>query len=289
MIPLGTFMGVALKMHFAFPALMAFSVWLGYGRLLIASLLALTLHEAAHSLAARAMGHRLESIELMPFGGVAQMTTVYALRPTQELAIALAGPAASLITSMLSAVSGLTGPLIQAFLRVNLLLGLMNLLPALPLDGGRALRALIGIRFGNVRATNVLSKAGVIVGALVVVSGFWAALNGVLNPLLFLSGAYLIYAAFKEQETLAAACLGALHGRAERLKHEGMLPVRWTAVEKNARTERLATRLTAGVYHLFVMVDENMNHVETLDEGEVLRRTFVTRIEASKEPRTPNA
>ncbi len=283
MIPLGTFCGIVCKMHFAFPVLMAFSLWLGYGKTLIASILALSLHEAAHCMAARAMGHRLDSIELMPFGGVAQMSTVYALRSTQELTIALAGPAVSLIVSMLSAVSGLTGPMVQAFLRFNLMLGLINLLPALPLDGGRMLRALISQRFGYVRATNVLARTGVVVGIIIILSGFWAALNGVLNPLLFLSGAYLVYAALKEQESLAAACLGALHSRGERLKREGMLPVRWTAVDKNARVERLATRLTAGVYHLFVLVDENMCHMETIDEGEVLRRTFVTRIEAPKE------
>ncbi len=283
MIPLGSVCGIALRMHFAFPMLMASALWLGYGRALLAGLLTLTLHETAHALAARAMGQRFESIELMPFGGVARMDTALTLRPAQELVLSAAGPAASLLLSMLAAVSGLTGPLVQDFLRLNLVLGLTNLLPALPLDGGRILRALLSRRHGRARATKILSRAGAVVGGLVILLGLWAALNGVVNPMLFLSGVYLVYAALKEQETLAAACVSALHGRAERLRREGALPVRWLAVEKDTRAERLATRLTAGTYHLFVMVDDDLRQVGTLDEGEVLRRTFTARIGEARE------
>lgn len=278
MIPLGTVLGIPLKMHIAFPVMMAASAWLGQGRTLLAMLVALTLHEAAHALAARTVGQRFEAIELMPFGGVAQMETALALRPAQELLISLAGPTASLLLSLVTAASGLTGPLVQAFLRVNLVLALFNLLPALPLDGGRALRAAFTGRLGRARATRLFVHTGVAIGALVMLLGVWAAANGVVNPMLFLMGVYLVYAAQKEKETLAAACIEALHGRSARLRREGALPVRWVAVEKGVSPERMAARLTAGSYHLFVVVDEDLRRVSTLDEGEVLRQALTTRI-----------
>ena len=274
MIPLCVLFGIPLRMHMAFPVMMAAAVWLGQGRTLLAALAALSFHEAGHALAARALGQRFECIELMPFGGVAQMNTALSLRPTQEVFITLAGPAVSLLLSLLAAASGLTGPLVQAFLRANLLIALTNLLPALPLDGGRALRAALTQRLGRARATRLFSRVGTGLGGLVVALGFWSAARGTINPQMFLTGAYLVYASLKEKETLAAACITALHGRASRFAREGMLPVQWIAVKKGASPQRLATRLTAGTYHLFIVVDENLQRTETLDEGEVLRQAL---------------
>lgn len=282
MIPLGTLLGVPLRMHGAFPVLIAAAVLLGHGRTLVASLVALSLHELSHALAARAVGQRFEAIELMPFGGVAQMDTALSLRPAQEAVIALSGPAASLLLSMLAAVSGLSGPLVRDFLRVSLSLALFNLLPALPLDGGRALRAACTHRLGRARATRVFVCVGVGLGILVVLLGVFAASRGVFNPLLFLTGAYLVYAALKEKETLAAACLEALHGRAARLKREGALPVRLVAMEQGAPPERMAARLTSGSYHLFLLVDENLRRVGAMDEGEVLVRCLAARADPGR-------
>jgi stage IV sporulation protein FB len=160
---------------------------------------------------------------------------------------------------------------------------MVNLLPALPLDGGRALRAALSGRVGYARATRLFTRAGVALGALTTALGVWAALRGTLNVTLFLLGVYLVYAALKERETLAAACVEALHGRAARLRREGALPVRVTAVGGDAHPERLAARLTAGAYHLFVVVDDDLRRTATLDESEVLRRVFVTRMENREE------
>lgn len=278
MIPLGVLFGIPLRMHAAFPVLMASAIFLGHGRVLVAMLVSLTAHEAAHALAARAMGQRFEAIELMPFGGVAQMRTVLAIRPMEECIIAVAGPIASLALSMGLALSGATGPFVRELIRSNVSLMLFNLLPALPLDGGRALRAICGIRMGRPRATNLFVRVGVCLGALVISLGVWAAVRGVINPMLFLTGVYLIYAAIKEKETLAAACVEALYGRAARLRREGTLPVRWLATPNDMPPERLITRLTAGSYHLFVLVDDQMRQVDVVDEGELLHRAFAVRI-----------
>ncbi|MCL1964511.1 MAG: M50 family metallopeptidase [Firmicutes bacterium] len=278
MIPLGVLLGVPLRMHVAFPVMMAALLWHGQARALLMMLAALSLHEAGHALAARAAGQRFECIELMPFGGVARMDTTLALRPAEEICIALAGPFASLLFCLLTAAGKWTGYAAQDFLRSNLSLALINLLPALPLDGGRALRAALTARLGRAHATKLFVRVGVALGVLILALGVWAAAAGVVNPLLFLMGAYLAYAALKEKETLAAACVEALHGRAARLAREGMLPVRWLAVEKDAPPERLAARLTAGTYHLFVLVDGSLGRVGTMDEGEVLRQVLTKRI-----------
>ena len=153
---------------------------------------------------------------------------------------------------------------------MNTVLCLVNLLPVLPLDGGRALRAALAGRLGRARATRALSLAGAALGAGLVALGVWAAANGVVNPMLFLCGVYLAYAALKEKESLAAACVAALHGRAERLRREGALPVRLYAVPPGVPAQCLAARLHAGAYCLFVEVDDSLRAGAPRDEGAVL-------------------
>jgi len=277
-IPLFAPFGLQLKMHAALPILMASAAFMGHGKTLLVTAVALAIHEAAHAIAARALGQSFESIEVMPFGGVAQMD-VHALRPEQEAVISLAGPAASLGLSLLIAASGWTGPLAQSLLRASFSLAVFNLLPALPLDGGRAIRALLSRRLGRPRATRMLIRIGIGIGGGILLLGLFAAARGSLNPLLFLTGAYQIYAALKEQESLAAACIAALYGREKRLHREGLLPIKWLAAPEDFRPEKLAARLTAGSYHMFVLVGAGMRKSRTMDEGELMRLVLENQLE----------
>lgn len=271
MISLLMVFGIPLRMHFAFPVLVVCALFLRQGAAILVLLIALFLHEAAHALAALALGRRMESIELMPFGGVARMADALTLRPAHELIIALAGPACSLFFAFLIFFSRFTGLFARELFQANLALAAVNLLPALPLDGGRALRALFSARLGRARATKLFARVGVALGVLILLLGLFAATQGVINPMLFLMGAYLIYAALEEKESLAAAQIAALHGRMARLRREGILPVRLYAVEQGTQPERLAAKLGAGVYHLFIPVDEKLQHTGMLDEGQILR------------------
>lgn len=120
------------------------------------------IHELGHALTARKLNLPLERIHLFLFGGMAELKH-RPLKPVQELYIALAGPAASLVFAgfsflWLTFMPGLSGPVylvVQYIMYMNLLLGIFNLLPIFPLDGGRAVRALI---WNSVRQFHQASK-----------------------------------------------------------------------------------------------------------------------------------
>lgn len=118
--------------------------------------LGLTVHEAAHLLAARALGVGVSGLRLMPFGGALQMENPYALPGVKLLLVAAAGPTANLLAVFAGAALAhwrLLGPdFALALARVNATLLLFNLIPALPLDGGRMLYALLYPRLGRERA-----------------------------------------------------------------------------------------------------------------------------------------
>src|SRR5208282_5299620 len=143
------------------------------------------LHELGHSVVAKRFGISVPRITLFIFGGVSQIAT----EPTSaamEFWIAIAGPAVSV------ALGAIFWELRPAFASVpallaltkymglmNLGLGIFNLIPVFPLDGGRVFRAMIWAISGNFqRATSVSVFTGRFFGFLMIFSGVWQALAG---------------------------------------------------------------------------------------------------------------
>lgn len=151
--------------------------------LLFASVLA---HELAHSLVARARGLPVKSITLLIFGGVSNIEQE-PKSPGVEFQMAFVGPLTSLLLGGLSyllllVIRGGTSPLsaILGYLAVaNVLLGIFNLVPAFPLDGGRVLRSIAWKISGNVRtATRVATFAGQGIAYLLILAGFYLLFGG---------------------------------------------------------------------------------------------------------------
>jgi len=154
----------------------------------IGLLLSIVFHETAHSLVARRFGIEMRGITLFVFGGVAEMAGEPG-SPGAEFLMALAGPVSSLLlAAVLFVASGLiaesNGPQTVATVvgylgSLNAILGIFNLAPAFPLDGGRMLRAAIWAwRRDVVRASRIAATAGDAFGILLIVLGVLAVLRG---------------------------------------------------------------------------------------------------------------
>ena len=142
-------------------------------------------HELSHSVVALAYKIRVASITLFVFGGVARITRDPS-KAIQEFNIAVAGPLASFFLA--GVFYGLTrffpystmpGALVTWLWETNLLLGLFNLLPGFPLDGGRIFRAMVwGITKDFTRSTKVAAASGKLVAYGMIVFGAWFAFGG---------------------------------------------------------------------------------------------------------------
>lgn len=197
--------GIDVKVHLTFVLILIWAAfrwssstgqgWEGALFGVVATLLLFTsvlLHEFGHSLQALKFGVPVKDITLLPIGGVAQIEEMPE-KPNEELRIALAGPAVNFaIAAILIAVGFLlqasavvTLPELSASLgsaswsgmlsyltMANLLLGLFNLIPAYPMDGGRVLRALLALKLDYNRATSIAVSVGQGLALLVGLYGF---------------------------------------------------------------------------------------------------------------------
>jgi len=157
---LGKMFGFPVEINLSFLLLLGF-VFLAYGGLAGVFVVGLAfgsvvLHELGHALVARRLGVHVSGIELSFFGGAAKMVDM-PRRADHEIAIAVAGPAVSLVLA--GAGLGLGAALHSPFLGligwINVMIAGFNLIPALPMDGGRILRALLTRRMDFIRATDI--------------------------------------------------------------------------------------------------------------------------------------
>lgn len=120
-------------------------------------------HELAHCLAALSYGIRTRDITLFILGGVARIDGIERMTPRQEFFVTVAGPLSNLVPAILMVLFGLVQvpaenepmTLLTHICFINFLLGIFNLLPAFPMDGGRILRS--GLQMLGVGSANTIT------------------------------------------------------------------------------------------------------------------------------------
>lgn len=171
----------------------------------------LLLHELGHAVIARREGMEIDGITLWLFGGVARFKGMFPSAGA-ELRIALAGPAVSLVLGLafLGAAAALPLPdavdgVVKWLGRINLILLAFNMLPALPLDGGRVLRALLWLRGGDFTgATATAGALGRAFGTFLMIMGaLMLLLAGAPGGLWFIAIGFFLSAAAQAEVSFA--------------------------------------------------------------------------------------
>ncbi len=265
--PIGTVKGTVIRIHLTF---VLFLVWIGVshyaqggqraafeGVLFISLLFAcVLLHEFGHVFAARRYGVQTPDITLLPIGGVARLERIPE-KPSEELVVALAGPAVNVAIAavLFLALGGLPSMdagtqvhnpavgLLGRLAWVNISLVVFNLIPAFPMDGGRVLRALLASRLGYARGTRIAAGVGQAVAFALGLAGLFG------NPLLIFIALFVYMGAAAEASAaqMRDASRGMIASDAAETRFEGLSPT--------ATVEDAVERLLRTSQHDFPVVD----------------------------------
>lgn len=203
---IGTLAGIDIYINYSWFIILVFLVWslasgwypvldpgLSTGAYIVMGIigalllfLSVLLHELAHSIVARARGLPVTNITLFLFGGVSNLQQE-PQSPGIEFQMAIVGPLVSIILGViafllllpLGSTKSPVGATLYYLGFTNILLGIFNLVPAFPLDGGRVLRSIVWKISGSLRtATRVATIAGEAIAYLLILAGVWLFFTG---------------------------------------------------------------------------------------------------------------
>lgn len=238
--------GTSVWLHPATIAVAVYMISVGFGRLLAVGFVSILLHEGAHALMSTAFGKPPEDIELTPLGTLMQLEDDEALSSSRRLLVLLAGPVMTLFlcyaTLFLTQKGWLPWETGRQFFLCNAAILFINLLPALPLDGGRVLAMGLSCLLRRETVQTVMRAVGTVLGLACVLLNLWLSWSsGGWNLSLAAAGCFLMYSAAHSTITHAMAELKDFMDRKSFLESHGAMPCQWVTIA-GATTLRRAVR-----------------------------------------------
>ncbi len=241
------------------------------------------LHEMGHAVVAMRLGYHIESVELYPFGGVARISGKHVgWSPRDEVLIAVSGPLVnltlSLFTILLMLVGWVPGEVARPFIGMNFTLFFFNMLPALPLDGGRIARAGLSLTRGFEKSTEVLTQMSFALSTILIVLGGVALWLGYPEAGMLILGVFLLVSAITLRRQNRYDLLRFLDHK--RRDHTDTKVLRTLIVDSEMGIGKVASKFVPEAYHVIYLqrnydiFKEGLADQPMVEEKEVLRAIF---------------
>jgi stage IV sporulation protein FB len=282
-VNIGSIAGTAIRIHVTF---LLFLIWIfaagwasGGADDAINSLIFMVLlfvcvlaHEFGHIFTARAFGVATPDVTLLPIGGVARLERIPE-KPSEEFLVAIAGPLVNVVIAIVliavtpthlsaehfAAMESPKVSMIDRLAEVNLFLAVFNMIPAFPMDGGRVLRALLAIRLGHVRATEIAAMIGQ-----------WCAFGlGFLglfyNPLLIFIAIFVYLAAASEAQVVS------LRAMSRDVPITAAMMTKFAALTPDEHIDAAVETLLQTSQNVFPVVEGGQRLIGVVGRAEIIR------------------
>ncbi len=256
-----------IKVNPLFFFVLLISLFLRIEEKFLFALLTATLHEMGHLLMIKGSKVELKYIKIEPFGISIKLKNLFLKDPNDEIKIALAGPVSNFIISFLCFV--LLREKTHFLCFSNLCMGLFNLLPALPLDGGRILKAHLSKKMGYLKSYKLTLLVTRIISIITLISGLFILFITKFNFSVCIIGFFLFFNLFSEKNHTYFFMLKEITSYKEKNKEIEKMPVTHIAVNKNFYIRKILYDLSLWGYHIFSVVD-NGKVLKTFTEGELM-------------------
>ena len=249
---------------------LAVSWWFGFLGNYLSMFLILAFHEAAHLLAVNSKKAELEHIKIEPFGISIKLKEDYIKNPWDEIIIALAGPLMNLILSAVFLAVPIKNQFTEFIVTANLSLAAVNLIPAMPLDGGRILRAFISLFTGHIKSYQYCLKITKYISFFLIIWGIYILYKTRFNFSLCIIGCFLFFNLITEQKNSKLYIMKEISEYKEKQQHlSRTLKICDLAVLPDYKPLKILENLNYNRYYKIHVIDKNRD-IGSLTETQLI-------------------
>lgn len=243
-----------------------------WGRLAEMSVLfaSVLVHELGHVLAARCMYIRVEEIELFPFGSVAKTEDITKYGGFVEAFIAAAGPAVSGVLALLLYLIPTEKDMVIQCAKYNTILCFFNLLPVLPMDGGRIFRNVLVYMISYKKATQVLVLWGRVLAILLLGWDIYILLHGSYDITAAVVAVFIYLGTIKEAKYCSYYYLLNSNSRKASLAQSKRIKRRVLKASPETYIRQLVNQFSPGNLCTVEVKDYSGNTITVLCEAEIM-------------------
>ena len=249
------------------------SLFFDFFEMLVISYCIVALHEISHIWVAKRCKVPMEGVSVLPFGITMKIADEYVLTPSREVKICLAGPLCNFVLAYL--VYRLYGGTYREYIIANnVVMGAFNLLPALPLDGGRIMRALLVKRYGHIRSTTIAFKITRIVSVVIGLFGIFVLVLTKFNFSFLIIGAFLVANITEEKKRANSIIMkDILYSRKKLAK--GVSASAVVVADVRERVINVISKLSYDRYYIVYVADTKGEILKAVTETEIIEKTAV--------------
>ena len=262
-----------IKISKFFIPYLIFLVILGFKGQVIISFAIVFLHEIVHYIAARFLGFSGFDVKFLPIGTVLQLKDLDEATPKQDLIISISGPLFNLISALICFIIYIfyNNVWIDYLILSNLALGIFNLIPAFPLDGGRILRDILSMKMLYRKANEITLKISIIVGTILMLFYFVIFFKGIKNITLGLIALFIITISLKEKERVAYLIMGDIVKKKCRFLKRGYIENKSISIHYKKDLLTAIGLVDKNRHCIFLVLDDEMRVIDMFYEEELIK------------------
>lgn len=238
----------------------------------LVAFVSIALHEFGHMAAAMARGCRPARMNVTPLG-LSVVLDEKELTKSDSLLIFSAGPAVNILLAVLWRIAAHIldlPPGRSFFFSTNLCLAVFNLIPAIPLDGGRILWELLAGRTGYRLAGKISRIAAFVLSAALIAAGLSGIAGGGVNFSLSLAGLYIMLLLYSGKMEAALMNIKQIVFRRSRLIKKGIYPARDLVAMKSTPVSEILKDMDYDRFHFVYVLDDNLKLIGIVNESELM-------------------